>query len=179
MRITGGIYKGKRFQPPSGFNSRPTTDFARESLFNILSSAYDLTEMSVLDLFAGTGAVTYEFFSRGCKDITSVEQNPGNIAYIKKNLQALDAGDVFLRRYDVMRLLKKSSDKWDLIFADPPFKSSYYEDVLQIVFDKELLKPQGLLVLEHNRESDFSGHSAFKEQRSYGGVCFSFFHASD
>ena len=167
MRIIGGTLKGRAIFPPSGFKARPTTDFAKEGLFNMLDNAYDLSTMRVLDLFSGTGSISYEFASRGVQEIYSVEMNPLHAAFIK-------------RTHNVFDFLNICKLDFDIVFADPP----YDIDGLDTIPDKVLNAPEvpggllregGLLVLEHPGTYSFDGHPRFDRERKYGNVHFSIF----
>jgi len=199
MRVVAGKYRGRHFDVPRTFKARPTTDFAKENLFNVLRSYVDFEGDApcALDLFAGTGSITLELLSRGCSHVTSVELDPQHISFIRQFLRALKAEDaVTLLRADVLRFLRKASGPYDFIFADPPYALPQLEQLPDLVFspsscslqegegsptgrDSEeqglLLSPSGLFVLEHGRTQDFSSHPNFVDHRSYGSVNFSFF----
>ncbi len=178
MRIVSGKLKGRRFAPPTSFRSRPTTDMAKENLFNILNNFIDFEDCDVLDLFSGTGGISYEFASRGCKSVTLVEKDYHHYMFIKKCVAGFNLSnivnpiksDVFL----YINYLNKQS--FDLIFADPPFDLKNLEQIPDIVLNCNILKPNGILILEHGPEYDFSEHKAYSQTRNYGKVCFSFFH---
>lgn len=175
MRIISGKYRGKIISPPSGFSARPTTDFAKESLFNILANIYDFEEVKVLDLFAGTGGISYEFASRGCLAIDMVEINPQHIAFIKRMAKELKLDQLHIIRNDAFKFLDFCKTTYDIIFADPPYAFDNLELIPNIVFTRQLLNKDGLLIVEHSDSKDFSEDNHFIEKRHYGGVNFSFF----
>ncbi|MBP1666307.1 MAG: N6-adenine-specific methylase [Bacteroidetes bacterium] len=175
MRIIGGKYRGRRIDPPQGFKARPTTDFARESLFNILGNRIDFEEARVLDLFAGTGSISYEFSSRGAKEVHLVEQNLKHISGIKRIIRDLGLENIRPIHIEVRTYLKICKAKYDVVFADPPYDLRWLEDIPDMVTGSGILEKDGFLVLEHPKKMDFSGHRLFFEHRNYGGVNFSFF----
>ena len=195
MRVVAGKYRGRHFDVPRSFKARPTTDFAKENLFNVLRSYVDFEtdEPRALDLFAGTGSITLELLSRGCSHVTSVELDPQHCSFIRSFLKALNAEpQVTLLRADVLRYLRKASESFDFIFADPPYALPELERLPDLVFrndattepktqesispiNSSILRPDGLFVLEHGRTQDFSSHPHFIDHRAYGSVNFSFF----
>jgi 16S rRNA (guanine(966)-N(2))-methyltransferase RsmD len=175
MRIIGGKFKGRRFTPPSNFSGRPTTDFAREALFNLLRSRVDLDGCAVLDLFAGTGAMSFEFISRGATSITAVEQEASACRFIKSVFDVLDFKKAFVLRDDVFKFLVRNQGKYDVVVADPPFDLEQVASLPDRIQKAELLNPGGLFVLEHGPEHKFDSHVGFQESRRYGSVHFSFF----
>jgi 16S rRNA (guanine966-N2)-methyltransferase len=175
MRIVGGKYKGRIFNPGKKFTARPTTDLAKEALFNILANRYDLSEMKILDLFSGTGSMGYEFISREASEVTFVESNFNHVRFIKEVIEKLEIKNARVVRDDVFRFLKQTPYKYDLIFADPPFDAPFINDLPQTVFDSEILKQGGTLILEHPNSFGFSRSTNFRELRKYGKVNFSFF----
>ena len=176
MRIVSGDFKGRRFSPPKNLRARPTTDIAKEGLFNILNNKIDFEEVNVLDLFAGTGSISFEFASRGCRNITSLEINPVNYAFMQKIIKELGIADVIHAfRFDSFKFIEKVKTKFDLIFADPPYDHKELENIPDLIFEKELLHPDGLLILEHPKDTNFKNHPCFFENRRYGHVNFSFF----
>ncbi|NLA24758.1 MAG: 16S rRNA (guanine(966)-N(2))-methyltransferase RsmD [Bacteroidales bacterium] len=176
MRIVSGILRGRQINPPSSFNSRPTTDYAKESLFNILNSRYDFSDCDVLDLFAGTGSISFEFCSRESKSVTAVELNAKMHNFIKTTAQNFKCQNFFSVKADALRYLKSTSHKYDIIFADPPYQSDKYEEIHELCFSRELLKPDGVLILEHDKSLDLSKLKNFEEYRKYAGVFLSFFY---
>lgn len=187
MRVVAGRYKGRHFDVPRSFKARPTTDFAKENLFNVLRSYIDFEEEApqALDLFAGTGSITLELLSRGCAHVTAVELDSQHISFIRQFLRQLKAEDeVTLLRADVLRFLKKAPGTYDFIFADPPYALPQLEQLPDLIFDVQcttgdgrcaILKEGGLFVLEHGKTQDFSEHPHFIGHRAYGSVNFSFF----
>lgn len=175
MRIIGGKLKGIRFYPPKNLPVRPTTDLAKEALFNILQNQYHLENLKILDLFSGTGNISLEFASRNAKHITSVDKNFGCYQFLKKTAEEQNLAQIKAVKADVFKFLNQETDKFDLIFADPPYDLSRIPELPQIVFEKNLLLPDGVLIIEHQTMQDLSGHPNFKEKRKYGYSSFSFF----
>ena len=176
MRIIGGSLKGKIISPPRGFNARPTTDFAKEGVFNTIINQLNLEEISVLDLFSGTGSITYEFASRGCQDIVAVEMNPLHANFIKSSIKNLNIQGAHIVRHNVFDFIDICTKQFDLIFADPPYDISNLEGIPdKILSNKQILRPGGLLILEHPTEHNFTKHPAFLKEKKYGNVHFSFF----
>ena len=175
MRIISGTYRGKQIRPPAGFKARPTTDFAKEALFNILLNHHDLEETDVLDLFAGTGSITYEFASRGARSVVAVEKDPSHYSFIRDTVRKLGMDCVSVVRGDVFRFLKRPFQSFDIIFADPPYQNPLLETLPDQVFLTQLLSADGWFILEHPGNFSFSAHPSFREHRNYGGVHFSFF----
>lgn len=176
MRIVSGKFKGKRFEPPKNFKARPTTDFAKESLFNIISNNYNFENITALDLFSGTGSISFELASRGCPDIVSVELSPVHQAFIRKIIEQLDIKDqVRSIKQNAFVYLKGCSQQFDLIFADPPYDMEGIETIPDIIFEKKMLTDEGWFILEHSKNKDFSEKPFFIERRSYGSVNFSIF----
>lgn len=175
MRIISGTHKGRRIQIGSNFKARPTTDFAKETLFNVLQNLYDFENLSVLDLFGGTGSISYEFASRGAK-VTTVEKNSKHYNYIKKNQEILNFNNIITTvKADVFKLLPKLQQQYDIIFADPPFALEQVVDLPNIIFNSSLLQKEGLFILEHSSANNFSKHPHFKRLVTRGSVNFSFF----
>ncbi len=176
MRIVGGEMKGRLFKPGKNFKARPTTDFAKENLFNILSNRIDFEETKVLDLFSGTGSISFEFASRGCRSVTSVEIDHVHYAFISSVSQQLHLENVVhLLRYDVLKFIPRCTEKYDLIFADPPYQLKGLKDIPDLILKYELLNPGGLLILEHGKTDNFAAHPFLFEEREYGSIHFSFF----
>ena len=178
MRIIGGKYRGRRLVPPPGFRARPTTDFARESLFNILNNRIDFEAISVLDLFAGTGSISYEFASRGAREVHLVEQDKKHIAGIKRIIKDIGFTNIKPIHIEVKAYLKICQTKYDIVFADPPYDLKWLKDIPDLVTGAGIIAEDGFLILEHPRSMNFIDHRLFFEHRSYGGVNFSFFRAS-
>lgn len=174
MRIIGGKHKGRRLQPPVQAGVRPTTDFARESLMNLLKNRLELSEINALDLFCGTGAISFELASNGAASITAVDKNPRLLAFIRENAAKLDL-PIQTIRADVFKWIRKNRGNFDFIFADPPYHIDHHEDIPKFVLESGWLKKGGWLVVEHPREIDFSQHPQFESHRTYGAVHFSFF----
>lgn len=176
MRIISGIYKRKRFDVPRTFKARPTTDFAKESLFNVLSHYIDFEdEITTLDLFAGTGSISIELVSRGCNKVISVEKDPQHYAFICRIMKEVKTDRCIPVRGDVFRFIDRCNEKFDFIFADPPYELKELDTIPSLLFEKKLLKEDGLFVLEHGKKNQFEDDPHFVEHRSYGSVNFSFF----
>lgn len=176
MRIVSGKYKGRRISPPTNLPVRPTTDLSKEALFNILNHQFSFRELKVLDLFAGTGSISYEFASRGAEPITAVDADFGCVNFIKKTAQQFDM-DITAIKSDVYKFLERTKIKSDLVFADPPydFTQEQFEKVYQLIFDNELLEDDGLLIIEHSSHTSLEHLEHFSNSRKYGGSVFSFF----
>jgi len=175
MRIVGGELKGRRFSPPKLSPTRPTTDFAKEGLFNILENNWDLSETKFLDLFAGTGSISYEITSRGCNDVTSIDQYAGCVNFIKKTIADLNLNTIKVYKMDVFAFIEKKAAQYDLIFAGPPYPLTTLDTIPDKIFEHQLLKPEGWLILEHNPNHKFDNHPAFLHKRNYGTTIFSIF----
>lgn len=175
MRIVSGTYKGRIFSPPKSIKARPTTDIAKEGLFNILSNSFDFDDISILDLFAGTGSISFEFASRGCKNIHLVELNHLHFTFIRKVINELQLEQITPIRHDAYKFLKNCKIQFDIIFADPPYEFKGVETIPDLVFQNMLLKDNGLLIIEHSKRTDMSELRNYKETRNYGNVHFSFF----
>lgn len=177
MRIISGKFKGRRFSPPAdNWPTRPTTDFAKEGLFNVLNNQFDFEEIRALDLFGGTGSHSYELISRGCTDVVYVDKFPACVEFVKKTAKALGVEHcVRIVRADVFRFLHTCREKFDYIFAGPPYPLPNIPEIPDLVFSLNLLKPGGWLVLEHNPHHQFKDHPFFKEARHYGKTIFSIF----
>jgi len=175
LRIIGGTHRGRRIEPPSNFKARPTTDFAREGLFNILNNRIDFENSIVLDLFSGTGSISYEFASRGASQVHLIETDPKHIAGIKRIIKDIGFENIRPIRIDVKAYLKTCSIKYDVVFADPPYDLSWLKEIPDLVTESGVIKEDGFFVLEHPRGISFSTHKLFFEHRNYGGVNFSFF----
>ncbi|WP_066627540.1 RsmD family RNA methyltransferase [Labilibacter marinus] len=178
MRIVSGSLKGRRFSPPKSFKARPTTDFAKENLFNILNNTIDYDDLKILDIFGGTGSISYEFASRGVPDVTCIEMNFNHYKFIKKTVSELDLEDtVKVIRGDAFKFVEKTGEKFDLIFADPPYDLVGSEKIPDLVIKNELLNEGGLLIFEHSGKESFNSHPNFIENRANGKVIFTFFKA--
>ncbi len=176
MRIISGKNKGRRIIAPKKLPVRPTTDMAKEALFNILNNRFNLNGLQVLDLFSGTGNIAYEFSSRGASAITAVDENFDCVKFIKKTSTELDM-NINVIKSDVYKYLEKAPIKADIIFADPPydFEPEAFQKITDLIFEKELLLEDGILILEHSKHTDLSKLEHFKESRKYGSSVFSFF----
>ncbi|UGU16618.1 RsmD family RNA methyltransferase [Sinomicrobium kalidii] len=176
MRIISGKYKGKRLMAPKKLPVRPTTDFAKEALFNILENHFYLQEITVLDLFAGTGNISYEFASRGCTSITSVDAHPACVQYIHKTAKLLDF-PIRAIKNNVFRFLDKVRTHTDIIFADPPYDlpAEEFARIPELVFGNELLADEGFLIIEHSKFTSLEDRPYFSFQKRYGNCVFSFF----
>ncbi|MDR2926995.1 MAG: RsmD family RNA methyltransferase [Cytophagaceae bacterium] len=178
MRIIGGSLKGRRFTPPASFRARPTTDMAKENMFNILTNFIDFEDTKVLDLFAGTGSISYEFASRGCPLVVPVEKDFHHHRFICKCIDELKLSHIVRPvNRDVFKHLAICDDKqlYNLIFADPPFQLKNLRELPIIIRESDLLTKGGYLILEHGTEYNFSQEPDFWQMRNYGKVCFSFF----
>lgn len=176
MRIISGTHKGKRLIAPKKLPVRPTTDFAKEALFNILRNTFNFSQISVIDLFAGTGNISYEFASRGVQDITSVDADFGCIRFIQKTAGELNF-PINTLKSDVFSYLENGRQAADIIFADPPydFTAEQLSQIVNLVFDNNLLEEEGMLIIEHPKQTDLSAVRNFSESRKYGSSVFSFF----
>ena len=175
MRIVGGKYRGRMFNPGKKFKARPTTDIAKEGLFNILENRYEFSTKHVLDLFSGTGSMAYEFVSRGAASVTLVENHFSHYKFILEVIDQLKIENARVFKADVFKFLRKSPESYQIIFADPPFDLPQFESVADAVLNTSLLADEGVFILEHPKNFDFSKHPLFKELRNYGKVNFSFF----
>ncbi|MDD3636366.1 MAG: 16S rRNA (guanine(966)-N(2))-methyltransferase RsmD [Bacteroidales bacterium] len=175
MRIIRGKYQRRQIVAPASLPVRPTTDMAKESLFNILENLLELDQLKVLDLFSGTGNIAYEMASRGGKSVLAIDQHPYCVRFIRSIIEKLQIENLQVLQMDVFKFVPTTRQKFDLIFADPPYDSPHFQLLVQLVFEHGLLEPGGLLVIEHSGNEDFSEHPAFVEMRHYGRVHFSFF----
>ena len=175
MRIITGKYKGRHFDIPRTFKARPTTDFAKENIFNVLAGYIDFERAEALDLFSGTGSITLELLSRGCSRVVSVELDRDHHRFILQCLQKLDSQPVTPLRGDVFRYIKSCKQQFDFIFADPPYALKELPTIPSLIFERGLLKDNGIFVFEHGKDNDFSDDPHFVEHRSYGSVNFSIF----
>jgi 16S rRNA (guanine(966)-N(2))-methyltransferase RsmD len=178
MRIVSGALKGRRFSPPGSFKARPTTDFAKENIFNVLNNIIDFEDVEVLDLFSGTGSISYEFASRGCSRIVAVENNYKHYKYITKVIQELDLEEqINVIKSCAFRYIKKTTATFDIVFADPPFDLKEAETLPWEIMNSGILKPGGMFIFEHSDKKGYSHLSGFSEVRKYGKVNFSIFSA--
>ena len=176
MRIISGEFKGRKIDPPKKLPVRPTTDMAKESLFNILNNTYYFDELSVLDLFSGTGSISYEFSSRGTTNVTAVDSDYGCTKFISETANKFNMS-IHVIKSDVFKFLQNSKSKFDIIFADPPYDLSTkdFYNISELVFNGGLLSENGLLIIEHSKHTDLSEIQNFSHSRNYGGCLFSFF----
>ena len=172
MRIISGTHKGRRLIAPNTLPVRPTTDRAKEALFNILENRYYFNEKNVLDLFSGTGNISYEFASRGCKKIVAVDNNYNCANYIEKTTKDLDL-NISIIKSDCLQYLKNCKQQFNFIFADPPYNYNQYKELKNIVIDNNLIKKDGCLIIEHDKETTFEEDNM--ELRKYGTIHFSIF----
>ena len=175
MRIISGTYRGRMITPPRNLRARPTTDFAKENLFNVLGNIVDFEELDVLDLFSGTGSISYEFASRGARSVTSVEINSVHHNFIRQTARDLKFENFYAVKANVFLYLKSCTKQFDLIFSDAPYDLEGSEEVVKTVMERDLLREDGILIFEHSKDKDFSQHENFWQLRSYGSVQFSFF----
>ena len=174
MRIIGGSLRGRAINPPVGYQARPTTDFAKEGLFNSLDNEFFFDGLAVLDLFGGTGSIAFEFASRGAGSVISVEMNSVNASFIRRTAAALGvAQTVQVVRHNVFDFIPLCTKRFDIVFADPPYALENLADIPNVALP--LLAEEGLLILEHGNNYDFSAHPRFIDHRNYGSVNFSFF----
>ncbi|MCO5947770.1 16S rRNA (guanine(966)-N(2))-methyltransferase RsmD [Mucilaginibacter flavidus] len=175
MRIIGGRLRGLRLNPAKNLPVRPTTDLAKEALFNILQNKIEFEDIRVLDLFSGTGNISMEFASRGAAQVISVDRSIQCVHYLKDTARQHGLTNIKTFKDDVFKYLQLETDQYDLIFADPPYDMNQIPEIPKIVFEKNLLSPGGLLIVEHQSMQNLSNHPAFSEQRKYGHSSFSFF----
>ncbi len=175
MRIISGIYRGRQIHAPSNLRARPTTDFARESLFNILSNHFDFEGLQVLDLFAGTGSIGFEFASRGAAHVEMIDKNFIHCEFMKKTARAFGMENVRIVKSDVFRYVEKQKASFDIVFADPPYDMPGFEQVPLQVLEQKILRENGWFILEHSKSHSFTHLPSFTEQRHYGSVNFSIF----
>ena len=175
MRIIGGIHKGKRLQAPSGLPTRPTTDFAKEALFNILENQIEITSVDALDLFSGIGGISFELASRGVKSTVGVERNAKCVRFIQSTIKQLELDNYRILQADVFKYISKCKSTYDLIFCDPPYDLKEVNQLPDLVFENQLLKEEGILVIEHSAQISFNNHPNFVKHKKYSAVNFSFF----
>ncbi|MBU1369440.1 MAG: 16S rRNA (guanine(966)-N(2))-methyltransferase RsmD [Bacteroidetes bacterium] len=175
MRIIRGKYQRRQIHAPANLPVRPTTDMAKESLFNILENQLDFPDIDALDLFSGTGNIAFELASRGCQSVLAIDQNKACVQFIKDTIKQLEMDNLHVIRMDVFKFLPGTPQQFDLIFADPPYDSNHYELLAELILESNLLKPDGILVIEHSANIDYSTKPCFSALRNYGRVHFSFF----
>lgn len=176
MRIISGKYKGRRIAPPKNLPVRPTTDMSKEAVFNVLNNHFNFSELKVLELFAGTGSISYEFASRGCTPILCVDGDMGCVNFIKKTAKEFEF-DITAIISDVFKFLEKHTGNYDIIFADPPYGMSQkeFEKIIELIFENELLDEEGILVVEHSKYTKLDSMPNYSFQKNYGGSVFTFF----
>ncbi len=175
MRIITGKYKGRHFDIPHSFKARPTTDFAKENIFNVLNGYIDFDGATALDLFSGTGSITLEFLSRGCSQVISVEADKDHHAFIRQCLKKLNEENCIPLRGDVFRFIKSCHTQFDIIFADPPYTLEDLPKIPTLIRESNILKQEGVFVFEHGKNHSFEQEPGFLEHRAYGSVNFSIF----
>lgn len=176
MRIVGGTFGGRRFSPPAKIPARPTTEVAKEGLFNMLNNSMDFEGIKTLDLFGGTGSISYELASRGAADLTLIERDLTTIEFIKKTVKELDIQDiVHIIRGDVFKYMKQCTEQYNFIFAGPPYALDNIDEIPKLVFEKQLLLPGGIFVHEHTPRNDYQKHPNFMRIKNYGTTVFTFF----
>ena len=176
MRVISGIYKRRRFDVPHSFKARPTTDFAKENLFNVLSNYMDFEDnIHALDLFSGTGSISLELVSRGCEQVISIEKDRDHHAFICKVMNEVKTDKCIPIRGDVFKYIQGCRSQFDFIFADPPYELKGLDTLPDLICEHGLRKESGLFVLEHGKKNNFETHPHFVERRVYGSVNFSFF----
>lgn len=176
MRIISGKYKGRRINPPTKLPVRPTTDMSKEALFNVLNNHFNFSELKILDLFSGTGNISYEFGSRGCDNITCIDGDMGCVNFIKKTAKEFDFNITAIKS-DVFKFLEKHKGSYDIIFADPPYgiAQKEFEKLIELVFENELLDEEGMLIVEHSKHTKLDHMMHYSFQKNYGGSVFSFY----
>lgn len=175
MRIVSGKHKGRHIPVRKNFPARPTTDFAKENIFNIINNHFDFESLRVLDLFGGTGSISFEFASRGSIEIVTVEKDFRSYGFIKKTAQLLEMNQIKVIKSDVFRTISKLNTSFDIVFADPPYELKQIEEIPSLIFENNLLVKDGWLILEHGKINDFSGNENLIDLRVYGSVHFSIF----
>ena len=175
MRIIGGSFKGRQIHPPANLHARPTTDFAKEGLFNILDNHLDIAGKRVLELFSGSGSIGLEFISRGAEGVTGLEIDPVNIAFIRKTIGLLKIDNYQLLKADVFRFLTSSSYSYDIVFADPPYANERLAELPDLVLGNGFVSDSGVFILEHGKTHQFESHPRFWMQRKWGNVHFTLF----
>lgn len=175
MRIVSGTCRGRIIDPPSNFRARPTTDFAKENIFNVLANRYDFEELDVLDLFSGTGSISFEFASRGARSVTSIELDPIHQRFIKETAVKLKLDQIKSYKMNAFSFVNSAKVDFDMIFADPPYDLEGIDALPDLIFKNNMVRRDGLFIFEHSKNKDFSQHPNFDERRNYGSVNFSLF----
>lgn len=180
MRVVSGTLRGRRFDPPESFSARPTTDFAKENIFNVLCNIIDFEDTCVLDLFGGSGSITYEFASRGCPSVTCVEKSSLHARFIQRTADNFGISDqVKVIRGDALKYPTSTNGKFDVIFADPPYDMPQVDDLPDMIMSLDILNKDGFFILEHSGAGRFNAHPEFWQTREYGKVNFTFFKHQD
>lgn len=175
MRIIRGKYGRRRFDVPTNITARPTTDFARENIFNVLENLVDFDDLTALDLFSGTGAISFEMLSRGCASVTAIEKATTQYNFIRRVAQQLNCQNFNIVKGDAFRYIETTAAKYDIIFADPPYDHPRFGEIPGLILGSQMLKEDTIIVVEHSRDYDFSSLPHFVELRTYGSVNFSIF----
>ncbi len=176
MRVISGSLRGRHIDPGSKFTARPTTDFAKENLFNILASRLEFDSLHVLDLFSGTGSISLEFVSRGCPMVHAIESNPKHAAFIRTTIDTLEISDQMrVVRINAFQFIRSATQAYNVIFADPPFDMKEAEGLPDLILSSRLMAPDGVFILEHGRSKEYLQHPNLVDAREYGSVRFSFF----
>jgi|SRR5690625_3456118 len=175
MRIIGGIHGGRKFHPPARIPARPTTDFAKEGLFNTLNNMISFEGLKTLDIFAGTGSISYELASRGATDLTLIERDRTTVQFINKTMEELKFDGFKILQMNVFKFLNNCVESYDFIFAGPPYALKEIDKIPDIIFDKKLLNPEGIFILEHTPRSDYQEHPQFLKMKNYGTTIFTYF----
>lgn len=175
MRIIRGKYGKRRFDVPKNITARPTTDFARENIFNVIENLTDIEGKSVCDLFAGTGAISFEFLSRGASEVTAVEMAQTQLGFLHSVKEKLGDENLKIIRGDVFKFIAGCFRAFDIVFADPPYDHKRFGEIPELILNSRMVKPESLVIIEHSRNFDFSELPGFEEQRVYGSVNFSIF----
>ena len=175
MRIISGKHKGRKFYPPDNLPTRPTTDFAKEALFNIIDNNFYYDEVKFLDLFMGTGSISYEFYSRGCEDITAVDKFPGCVKFAKSMIEKLGITGMKVYNDDALKFMSGLKDKYDIIFAGPPYAFEKIDELPDLILNQGILADEGWFILEHSPKHHFDNHPHLSQKRNYGTTIFSIF----
>lgn len=175
MRIIGGIHSGRKFYPPAHIPARPTTDFAKEGLFNVIENNLDIASLKTLDLFGGTGSISYELASRGATDLTLVEQDSATVHFIRKTVQELQFHNFKIFKMEVFKFIQHCTEQFDFIFAGPPYALPTIDKLPSLVFERQLLREEGWFVLEHTPRNNYRQFPYYRTQRNYGTTIFSIF----
>lgn len=177
MRIISGYLKGRIFNPPKSFKARPTTDFAKENLFNVLNNYLDWDNIEALDIFAGTGSISYELISRGCKTVACIEKDSKHADFIRKIKKDFALDNLNVITTDFYRFIQTNKKQYDFIFVDPPYDIADFDKIPELILQSNCLKQEGMLVVEHSANNNFEILPLFREKKTYGSVNFSFFYA--